>query len=340
MTTLIAGGCGFIGLALAEHLLSDGKTVVLFDRNALHPVAKTRFDGLDGNYTVVQGDIRQAEPIGQAIGDHAVTEVFYGAAVTSGPERERDAPESVIEVNLVGLAHTLKAAAKAGARRLINISSGAAYGTGAFGDTGWTGPLDEYGTREEPFKIYGMTKFGSERLTRRYAELTDLDARSVRLSTIYGAWEIDSGARDTLSAPMQAALIARRGGTAVFARRDHLDWTYSRHVAGALDALMAAPTDALKSDIFNITSAQQISVLDMCTHLAEAFPDFSYRLAEIGETPTIDLWGDTDRFPMKPDRLAEEVGHRLPGRRDGDLAATVADFASWIKAHGAFWDRS
>lgn len=336
MTTLIAGGCGFIGLAVAERYLEAGEEVVLFDRNSLHPVAKSRLDDLPGSYTLIQGDIRQADPIAQAIGDHKVTQVFYGAAVTSGPEREREAPETVIEVNLVGLAHTLKAAWKAGATRLINISSGAAYGTGAFGDTGWDGPLDEYGTREEPFKIYGMTKFGSERLVRRYAELTDLDARSVRLSTIYGPWEIDSGARDTLSAPMQAALLARKGGTAIFDRRDYLDWTYSRHVAGALQALMAAPADDLKSDIFNITSSRQISVMDMCVHLAEAFPGFFFRLAEPGEDSTVNLWGDQDRFAMKPDRLASEAGHRLPD----DLAATMADFIAWIRAYGAFWDRS
>ncbi|NQW10397.1 MAG: NAD(P)-dependent oxidoreductase [Alphaproteobacteria bacterium] len=335
MTALIAGGCGFIGLALAERHLQDGDTVVLFDRNGLHPVAKARLDALPGTYTLVQGDIREAEPIAQAIRAHRVDRVFYGAAVTSGPDRERDAPESVIEVNLVGLAHTLKAAAKAGVRRLINISSGAAYGTGAFGDTGWSGPLDEYGTREEPFKIYGMTKFGSERLVRRYAELTDLHAVSVRLSTIFGPWEVDSGARDTLSAPMQAALAARAGTPATFAREDHLDWTYSRHVAGALTALMAAPADRLKSDIFNVTSARQISVMAMCSHLAAAFPGFSYRLAEAGETPTINLWSDVDRYPMKPNRLADEAGHRLPD----DLAATMADFAGWIRDHGAFWDR-
>ncbi len=336
MTVLIAGGCGFIGLATAERYLSDGEEVVLFDRNDLPPVAQARFDALPGHYTMVRGDIREADPIAEAIGDHRVDRVFYGAAVTSGAERERDAPESVIEVNLVGLARTLKAAADAGARRLVNISSGAAYGTGAFGDTGWSGPLDEYGTREEPFKIYGMTKFGSERLVRRYGELTPLDCRSVRLSTIFGPWEIDSGARDTLSGPMQTALLARQGKPAVFARRDKLDWTYSRHVAGALQALMAAPTERLKSDLFNVTSARQVSVMDMCAPLAEAFPGFSYRLAEPGETPSVDLWGDSDRLPMNPERLASEVGHRLPD----DLAATMADFVGWIRDHGSFWDRS
>ncbi len=333
MKVLIAGGCGFIGLATAERYLADGTDVVLFDRNDLNPVARRAFDALPGRCTMVIGDIRKEEPIRRAVADHEVDAVFYGAAVTSGTDRERDAPETVIEVNLVGLAQALKAAHKAGVKRLINISSGSAYGTGAFGDTGWDGPLDEYGTREEPFKIYGMTKFGSERLVRRYAELTGLDAVSVRLSTIYGAWEIDSGARDTLSAPMQATLLARAGKPAIFAREDKLDWTYSRHVAGALQALMAAPKERLKSDIFNVTSAKQVSVMQMCAALKRRFPAFEYRLAGPGEAPTVDLYGDKDRQPMKPDRLAEEAGHRLPD----DLDATMKDFIGWLDAHGEFW---
>ena len=334
MTALIIGGCGFIGLATAERLLEDGETVVLFDRNPLHPVAKRRFDSLPGTYTLIQGDVREPGPIAEAIGDHAVKHVYYGAAVTSGEEREREFPELVIEVNLVGLAHALKASWKGGATRLINISSGAAYGTGAFGETGWDGPLDEYGTREEPFKIYGMTKFGSERLVRRYAEITDLEAVSVRLSTIWGPWEIDSGMRDTLSGPMQTAKHALAGTPAVLPRKDHLDWTYSRYVAGALQALMKAPYADLKSDIFNVTTAKQVATLDMCPALKSAFPDFSYKLADSGENSTVNLWGDSDRFPMKPDRLLTEAGHRLPD----DLEATMEDFVRWLREYGDFWD--
>jgi|GEM_PF-103902 len=336
MKVLIAGGCGFIGLATAERYLTDGADVVLFDRNDLHSVARRAFDALPGRCTVVIGDIRKQEPIRRAVADHDVDAVFYGAAVTSGADRERDAPESVIEVNLVGLAQTLKAAHNAGVKRLINISSGSAYGTGALGATGWDGPLDEFGTREEPSSIYGMTKFGSERLVRRHAELTGMDAVSVRLSTIFGAWEIDSGARDTLSAPMQATLLARDGKPALFAREDKLDWTYSRHVGRALQALMAAPRERLKSDIFNVTSARQVSVMQMCAALKRRFPTFEYRLATPGETPTINLFGDKDRFPMKPDRLADEAGHRLPD----DLDATMADFIGWLDDHGDFWAKN
>src|SRR3546814_18920077 len=88
---------------------------------------------------------------------------------------------------------------------------------------------------------------------------------------------------------MQAALRARAGKPAVLAREDRLDWTYSRHVGGALKALMAAPRGRLQSDLFNVTTGRQVGVLAMCAALKRRFPDFEYRLAGPGETPTVDL---------------------------------------------------
>ena len=99
---------------------------------------------------------------------------------------------------------------------------------------------------------------------------------------------------------------------------------------------MAAPRDRLKSDIFNVTSARQVSVLQMCAALKRRFPAFECRLAGPGDTPTVDLYGDKDRFPMKPDRLADEAGHRLPD----DLDATMRDFVGWLDTHGDFWGQN
>src|SRR3546814_2011238 len=85
--------------------------------------------------------------------------------------------------------------------------------------------------------------------------------------------------------------------------------------------------------LLNVTTGRKVGVLAMCAALKRRFPDFEYRLAGPGETPTVDLWSDRDRLPMKPDRLADEAGHRLPG----DLDATMADFIGRIDAYGAFW---
>ena len=73
-----------------------------------------------------------------------------------------------------------------------------------------------------------------------------MDIRSVRLAAVYGPWEVDSGARDTLSPFMQVALVSLSGETAILPRADRQDWVYSRDVATALLALMdvEAPIDA------------------------------------------------------------------------------------------------
>ena len=334
MTTLIAGGCGFVGLNVAQACLEHGQDVVLLDRNAPPAAARNAFDALRGAWTHEAVDVTREAAVKDVLRRHAVDDVFYGAAVTSGAQREREHPEQVLAVNLLGLAHVIKAAAAHGVRRLINVSSGSAYGDGGLARCGATSPLDEAASRPQPTTLYGVTKLASEGMCRRLGALTGLDTVSVRLAIIFGPWELDSGFRDTLSAPMQAGMLALRGGTASVARCDARDWTYSRDVARALLALMAAP--AHRHDLYHVSAGRTCSVLDWCEALGEHFPGFRARLAAPGETPSVELHGDDDRECMSPRRLAEDIGHVVPG----DIHETAADFAAWMKRYPDYWHRS
>ena len=111
MSVLIAGGCGFIGLNIAEACLAAGEDIVLLDRNAPPAAAATAFAALPGSWQHEAADVTRADQINQLFADHDVREVYYGATITSGPERERDHPEQVIAVNLLGLTHVIGAAA-------------------------------------------------------------------------------------------------------------------------------------------------------------------------------------------------------------------------------------
>ena len=91
--------------------------------------------------------------------------------------------------------------------------------------------------------------------------------------------------------------------------------------------------EAPRHDLYNITSATTWSVLDWCERLAGTYPDFTYRLATSGETPTVDLFGETDRIAMAPDRLRDDIRHVLPD----DIDATYLDFDGWLKAAPDFW---
>jgi UDP-glucose 4-epimerase len=332
MSNLVIGATGFVGMNLAEALLGRGEDVVLFDRGILHEQARRALDRCPGKYHLVHGDVTDPDALAATMQDHKVHRVFYGAAITSGPDREREDPARVLQVNLIGMVNAAKAAAdNASVSRFLNISSASAYGTGGYGDTGWDGPLDEYGTRAAPNTLYAISKFATEHAGRRLAELTGLDVRSVRLSAIFGPWEVDSGFRDTLSSPMQASLLAAQGKAATFAYREARDWTYSRDVATALMTIMDA--DQVGNDLYNVSCGRTWSTMDWCERLAQTFPNFSYRLAKPGETPSVNLHGSNDRIALAPNRLRDDLGYQP----SGDVDALYADFAIWQAECGAFW---
>ena len=155
---------------------------------------------------------------------------------------------------------------------------------------------------------------------------------NVRLSAIFGRWEYDTGVRDTLSAPMQATLLALKGETALIDRKEERDWTYSRDVARALCKL--ANHENINSSLYNISSGKTWSVFDWCTVLKMSYPDFNYRLCEFGEVPNIDLFGARDRIKMSPDRFLCDIGYTL----SADLNEIFEDFKIWLTGSNGFWN--
>lgn len=331
MTVLVIGGCGFIGMNVAEAYLKAGQDVVLYDRNALSPVAEAQFRRLSGDLELIAGDVANTDTMERAMRGHSVDRVFYGAALTAGPARERSDPGGIFSVNLAGLANAIRAANAAGVRRLINIGSGSAYGAARnFGDT--SRPLVEDEAPSEPETLYALSKFAGERAARRLRALTGLDIVNVRLAAAYGPWEIDSGARDTLSPFMQAAKIALEGGRAILPWRDLQDWTYSRHIAQGLAALMEARS--LPHDLYHVVTAKPVSVADWCERLARAYPGFTCDIADEGETANINLHSGRNRVPLSGARLHRDVGYAPP--ESGDVA--FGDFLAWIDQSSRFWN--
>ena len=153
MNTLIAGGAGFIGLNLAEAILRRGEHVAIYDPGAVPRAAQRTFDELPGSWCHIQESVIDSEALASTLTEQRIEQVFYGAAVTSGPERERDTPESVLSVNLVGLATVARLAAKTDIRRLINLSSGSAYGLPDEDESDWPPTFREEHTRERPVSL-------------------------------------------------------------------------------------------------------------------------------------------------------------------------------------------
>jgi nucleoside-diphosphate-sugar epimerase len=327
MSVLITGGSGFIALNLAEALLARGETVVLLSRHAPPAAAARYLSGRGGHLAHVPGDVRDGAAVETILHEQGVDRVFHGAAVTAGAERERREARVIVEVNLLGTLAVLEAARRAGVRRLVYLSSSSVYGHNAF----QAPQLDEQDTLPVPDSLYAITKYAAERASLRYRALWGLDVRAARVGTAFGPWERDTGVRDTLSPPLQAARLALAGREAVLPRAGRRDWAYSRDVAAALVALMDADRPA--HPVYNVGPGREWTVAAWCEKLAAAYPAFSFRLARDGETPNVDYYLPRDRAPFAIRRLVEDLGYQPRfGLEEAfqDYAAWLADFAGLL----------
>lgn len=295
MKALIFGGAGFVGLNIAEALRARGDEAVLFDRSP-PPVAGFEFVRCD--VLEQPGLLQQADC------------VIWGAAITADAARDAAEPEAVIGTNLQALIPVLRGARAVGVRRVLNLSSAAAYGEAAYRD----GELDE-DLPPDPRSLYSLTKFASERLCSRLGEVWDLDVVSVRLSAVFGPWERAGGARDTPSPFLRLMQLSQ----ARLARPGLRDWLYAPDAARAVLALLDAPR--LAHRLYNIGPGRSFSVLDWGKRAGIS--------CTIGVPADVDLGGSRDRAPLAVRRLEAETGFRA----HFGLEESVAHLGAWARAH-------
>jgi UDP-glucose 4-epimerase len=322
MKALIFGGSGFVGLGIAEALLTRGDDIALFDRRPPPASASRAFAALPGRLTFLPGDVGDEAAVRRAVNGGADI-VIYGAALTADAAREAAEPDRILDVNVGGLVRVLQAVASAMVRRTIVLSSGAAYGDTAFQDSA----LDETAP-PTPRSLYAVSKLAGEQFARRLAELHGLDLRIVRLSSVFGPWEHASGVRDTLSPPYQVALAALEGRPAILPRPCARDFVYVRDVAGGVTALIDAAAPG--HDLYNIGPGAAWSLQAWGERLTGA-SGYACRPRRSGEAATVDLYGDRDRAALSVARLTDDLGYKP---RFG-MIESAQDYGAWLKTHGA-----
>lgn len=305
MTVLVTGGSGFIGVNVVETLLERGDEVVLLDVGGLPPGASRVLEPYGNRLVMERGSVLDAEHLDAILRRHVIDRVIHAAAVTSGPAREARDPASIVEVNLRGTISVLEAARKHSVTRTLYVGSGAAYGESLY-----RLPRLYEDTPSIPTTLYSITKHAAERMCMRLQGLWKMDVVCVRLGTVIGPWERDTGVRDNFGTHSQLATMALAGESAVLPSREvQRDWVYSHDAARALIELAYAP--ALRSTIYNVSSGLtwENPIAAWCEALRRTFPRFSYRTA--GANDEANIWyTDRDRGLMDIGRLTRDVGFR------------------------------
>jgi UDP-glucose 4-epimerase len=268
----------------------------------------------------MQGDVTDHAAVTAAIREDCDALVL-GAAITADAERDAAEPERILAVNALAQIPMLQAARQAKIRRVINLSSGSAYGA-----SGQRVPLLDETTPCDPISLYAISKFTSERVAARLADLWQMDVISVRLSSVFGPFERPGGVRDTPSPQAQIVDRLRHGEHALIDDAGERDWIYAPDVADAVSVLLEAPK--LQHGLYNITSGVTFAIETWGKAFATLRPGFVCRPVTSGEIPTVKVHGP-GRAPLSAARLADEFGWRATFGCD----ASAAHLDRWLRDH-------
>lgn len=307
MRILVTGGAGFIGNALAAHLVAGGHEVVVADLKA----PRTEV------HDAVVGDLRDPDVLGRALAPGTVA-VAHLAAATS-VLGSMAAPEDVYRSNVGVTQALLERGRQLGLGRLVLASTNAVVGSGASGARiNEDSPL-------VPLTPYGATKAAAEMLMCAYRHSYGMATVSLRLTNVYGPgmW----ATKDTMVARL---MRAARSGTGVRIHghgRLSRDYVYLDDVVAALAAAAGAGPDPDLDlpDRVVMGSGRSVSVLELHREACAASGvDIPFELVDSppGEMEAVEI----DR--AHADRLGLEARIGLPDGLRATWAAWPEDDAT------------
>jgi UDP-glucose 4-epimerase len=294
MRALVTGGAGFIGSNLVDALVRRGDEVAVIDD--LSSGRESNLAGaLDAGVRLHRADIRDGAAMHEIIGA-AAPEVVFHLAAQMDVRRSIEDPAFDAATNVVGTINVLEAARKAGARRLVNTSTGGAI----------YGEVDEIPTPESapaaPMAAYGQSKYCAERYCGWVQRLYGFSAVTLRYGNVYGPRQDPSGEAGVLAIFCGRAIRGERP-TVFGDGRQTRDYIY---VGDVVDANLAAAEHPAASGEYNIGTEVESTVLELIDALREALgADAADGFEPVFEPARL---GELERSALDAGRARAELG--------------------------------
>ena len=246
MKILVTGGAGFIGSALANHLVSLGHRVrVIDDLSSGDPSA------LDNAVAFTRGDVRDIPKLWTLLREVEV--VFHLAARVSVSESILY-PVEYNEVNVGGTVSLMTAARDAGVRRVVLASSGTVYGD-----------QDEQPVKEtalvRPPNPYAVSKIASEYYLSALGSLYDIEVVMLRIFNAYGPGQAVPPSHPPVIPHYIRQALAGSTPTIFGSGKQTRDFIHISDVVNALTT--AGLTNNVNGFILNIGTGREVSINDL-----------------------------------------------------------------------------
>jgi UDP-glucose 4-epimerase len=253
----VTGGAGFIGTTLARELVERNE-IVAYDN--LHRDSLSGTDlGEHENYTLVQGDILDAEALRAAA---AGATHFVHCAAIAGVDTVLESPVRTMRVNVIGSYNALEAAIATlpTLERYVDFSTSEVFGTHALNVE--EGHVSTIGSVGEARWTYAVSKLAGEHMAHAYHDELGLPTVTVHPFNIFGPGQIGGGA---IRAFIEAALAGRDltihgDGSQIRA------WTYITDMVSGVLACLEHP-DAV-GQAFNIGNPRgAVTIFDLAQRI-------------------------------------------------------------------------
>jgi UDP-glucose 4-epimerase len=178
MNCVVTGGAGFIGSHVVDALVARGDRVAVVDNLSTGRRSNLEQALRDGAELHV-ADVTNGATLSGIFAAVKPELVFHLAAQIDVRHSVAD-PADDARINVLGTITVLEAARAAGARRLVNSSTGGAL----YGDADVIPTPEDHPIR--PLAPYGQSKYSAEGYCELYARLHGLSTVSLRYGNVYG----------------------------------------------------------------------------------------------------------------------------------------------------------
>jgi len=312
MTTLITGGCGFLGNYLAKELVNRQEKVIAFDlvKNFLPYLENEVKEKIE----YVNGDLRSWQDIFDTVVKYRVEKIFHTGAFLS--HKAEEYPLKAFEINLLGTWYVLEAARILNLKQVIFVSTVASFGDYIGEPVNNTDP-------QYPHTMYGVTKVSSERLGEYYKRKYNVDFRGVRLPSVIGPGRGPGGASAYSSLIIEDPAKGEAYDVHV-KPSSRMPMLYVKDATKCLLQLSEAREDFLNYRMYNIQGFSP-SAEEMVEEIKKALPE-----AQINFNPNEPIVNIVDSWPDQlDDTEAKKDWGWMP---DFELKCTVKDFISEVQA--------
>ncbi|MDD2774384.1 MAG: NAD-dependent epimerase/dehydratase family protein [Gallionella sp.] len=256
--TLVIGGGGYIGAHLVAQLISTGRRVTVLGRSA-----EPRYV-LPVGTTYISGDFAQAALLKCLLDEHQeVIDLAYATV----PNTSFENPLTDLLQNLPPSVQLFTEAAHRGVKLVLVSSGGTVYGESLELPIRETHPT-------KPISPYGVTKLTLENYAYLYAATHGLKFVCLRPSNAYGVGQRPFAGQGFIATAMASAI--RSVPIKVFGQHGAIrDYLYVSDLAAGI---VAALENGRLSEIYNLSSGQGMSNMDIVHAFKPLLQDFGYKV--------------------------------------------------------------